>query len=226
MNILIGISSCKPYEEQGYNDHLRNTWLPDATRLGIDYKFFVGHNAEPKEDVIKVNAGDTYWDLGWKCQEKFRWALDKGYDFVFSADCDTYVCPEKLLTCGFEPFDYYGDFYHEDPRQPWPHGSNGMFCQAGPGFFVNRKSMELFVAEYKEGLCDNLIGEILKRNKVKIGDAGWRRFTTHLTTSDIGPRKNNDVVTCHLSTVRPDNDINFWHKNKLHEKLYAEWINS
>lgn len=224
VRLLIAINSCGGYEKDGFTTDLRETWLPDATKAGIDYKFFVGHNADAKDDVIKVDAGDTYEDLGWKSVEKFRWALNHGYDYAFGADCDTYICPERLLTCGFEQFDYYGDFFHEDLRQTYPHASNGMFCQAGPGFFMSRKAMERFIAEYREGVSDNLIGEIMKRHSdIKIGDGSWKRFTTCLFPDDPGPRKYNDIITCHLSTVRPDGDHNYWHKKRLHYKLYDEW---
>jgi len=227
MAVLIAINSCKKYEDEGFSQHLRNTWLKNAKQFGFDYRFFVGRGADESEDVVKVNAGDSYYELGEKSVEKFRWALDKGYDFVFGADCDTAMCLEKLKTCGYEQFDYYGDFYHKHPEQPYHHASYGMFCQAGPGFFMSRKAMEYFVREYKEGLSDNLMGDICRAHSdVKIGDGSWERFATNLHPHSPGPRINNNVITVHLSMVRPDNDINYWHKKNMHEKLYAEWLAS
>jgi hypothetical protein len=99
--ILIAINSCKQYEEQGFSQHLRDTWLKGAEVNGFDYKFFVGHNASEGLDVVKVNAGDGYFDLGQKSVEKFRYALSLGYEFVFGADCDTAMCLERLKACNF-----------------------------------------------------------------------------------------------------------------------------
>jgi len=222
--ILIAINSCKQYEDDGFSQHLRDTWLRDAKTYGFDYKFFVGRGAQENEDVVAVDAGDSYLELGSKSVEKFKYAVRQNYSFVFGADCDTAMCMERLATCGFDAFDYYGDFYHQNPRQPWPHGSYGKFCQAGPGFFMSRKAMQYFIQDYKEGLSDNLMGDICRSHSdVKIGDGGWERFSTPLFVDDHGPRRSNAIITAHLSTIQPNSDHDFWHKGRVHERMYQEW---
>ena len=52
MKLLIAVMSCEAYEVKGNNDALRSTWLPEACKLGIDYKFFHGTGAQNKEDVV------------------------------------------------------------------------------------------------------------------------------------------------------------------------------
>ena len=233
MKILVGITSCEEYEKNGENQAMRETCLQDALRLGIDYKFFHGREATPKDDVVIVDWYDGYNALVGKTIEKFKWILERPYEFVFCADCDTYFCAERLLTCGFEQYDYYGDFFHADVRQPWPHSSHGMFCQAGPGFFLSRKAVEYALPKMIDWLPQSNgsdfvspLGRFIKENpSLKIGDD--RRFTTMLAPEDIGPRKYNQIITAHLSTISENKKKPHGpYKPKYMYKKYQEWKDS
>ena len=115
--LLIAISSCQSYEDAGLNQPLRDTWLSDAVKQGIDYKFFHGSGSRYKEDVVIVNRNDQYYDLTSKTKEKLHWAMLQGYDYVFACFPDTYACPERLLSCGFENHDYMGTHVPPSRRQ-------------------------------------------------------------------------------------------------------------
>lgn len=185
--ILISISSCESFERNGLNQTLRDTWLPEAVNLGIDYKFFHGRGSTPKSDVVVLPVVDQLYGLTEKAKEKARWAVESGYDFVFSCFPDTYTRPERLLTCGFERFDYIGNVYQFPDSAP--------FCQGGPGYFLSKKACALIFNNPLNYLNDDCfigdtlnVGEILRSNH-----AGFTAFGP-------GPLRSNSSITNHLST--------------------------
>ena len=94
MKLLIGIGSCEAYELKGNNDAMRETWLADASSLGIDYKFFHGEGSSKKEDVVNIPCDDSYQGLMQKDWWMYTWAISQGYDFVYRCDHDSYCRPE------------------------------------------------------------------------------------------------------------------------------------
>src|SRR5579885_2679274 len=70
MKILISISSCEIFEKSGLNDPLRETWLPDAVKLGMDYKFFHGAGSTEKEDVVVLPVDDSLGGLTEKAKAR------------------------------------------------------------------------------------------------------------------------------------------------------------
>jgi hypothetical protein len=188
MRLLVAISSCQAYENSGLNAPLRETWLKDLTRLGIDYKFFHGRGATPKDDVVLVDCDDGYWDLTSKTKLKIKWSLDNGYDYVFMCFPDTYVCASRLLTSGFEQFDYFGCVHQ--------HPGGSPYCQGGPGYFLSRKACE--VLDKKESNYPNedcWVGDQLHNNyEIHRGDSKAFSYC------GPGPLKTNHTITNHLST--------------------------
>lgn len=49
---LIAISSCQLYEDKGWHDAARQTWLTEAKALGFDYKFFLGEELKKKTTLL------------------------------------------------------------------------------------------------------------------------------------------------------------------------------
>lgn len=184
---LIAISSCQYFENAGLNQCLRDTWLPDAVALDMDYKFFHGIGAAERDDVVVVPVDDGLGGLAEKAKAKARWALDQGYDFMFSCFPDTYVCPERLALCGYEKFDYFGNVYQ--------HPGGGPFCQGGPGYMLSRKACE-FIADCPHSYLndDCFIGDVLNREDILRGDC--REFAY----VGPGPLRTNGTITNHLST--------------------------
>ena len=187
MRTLIAISSCEAFETSGLNSPMRGTWLPEAVRLGMDYKFFHGSGAIPKDDVIVLPVVDELYGLTEKAKAKLRWAVEQGYDYVFSCFPDTYVCPERLLACGFENFDYTGNVFTFPGSAP--------FCQGGPGYFISRRACEVVYTSQRSYLNDDtFIGDEL--HAVGIRPLDHRGFTAF----GPGPLRTNDSITNHLST--------------------------
>lgn len=221
MKLLIAISSCYDFEKNGNNQVLRETWLPDAP----DYKFFfgTGQGAEvaelPPDAVLLPDVEDDYGHLSAKTQHSLRWAAERDYDFVFRCFPDTYCRPERLLACGFEAHDYYGDFRGE-------HCGPDNYPSGGPGYVLSRKAFELLldapidgvhrVSHYAEDLW---VGQILNRHR----DIGLKycddpRFVNHGTKGD-GPRLTNEVISTHLSC--PDR----YYPDRMRQKHF-EWLAS
>ena len=185
--LLISISSCQYFEDHGLNQPLRDTWIPEANRLGIDYKFFHGEGAIPKNDVVVLPVVDALYGLTEKAKAKAQWAYDSGYEYVFSCFPDTYIRPERLLMCGFEGADYMGNVYQFPDSAP--------FCQGGPGYFLSRKMCEAVFNHPLSYLNDDcFIGDVLNRAGVnRVHHSGFKAFGP-------GPLRCNDTITNHLST--------------------------
>jgi hypothetical protein len=195
LKILIAISGCDVYERSGFQQPMRETWLKDAKALGIDYKFFHGRGSVGTGDTILVDCDDAYFDLTSKTKLKCRWAVDHGYDFVFCAFPDTYACAERLTTCGFENFDYFGDLlYH----------ANGYYCQGGQGYFLSKRACA-YVTDHPSNYPneDCYVGDLMRENPtMRCGDS---RFFFYAGLSPTGgPLKTNKIVACHLSTDAPN----------------------
>lgn len=140
MKTLIALSTCHQYERDVSNDAVRETWLSKPLPAGFDYKMFVGSGTGKIEaDTIGLDCPDDYENLTWKLLAKLRWALEHGYDYVFSCFPDTYVVPERLASCGYENFDFMGHFLQVERKRPWAT------LRGGCGFFLSRAAMELVI---------------------------------------------------------------------------------
>jgi hypothetical protein len=185
--ILISISSCQAYEDAGLNQPLRDTWLPDAVKLGMDYRFFHGLGATPKDDIVVLPVHDGLGGLTEKAKFKARWACENDYDYVFSCFPDLYARAERLLATGFGLCDYLGNVYQHPKGPP--------FCQGGPGYFLSRKACETIARDTTSYLNDDCwVADVLLRNGVSPTDC--RDFTY----CGPGPLRGNTSATNHLST--------------------------
>jgi hypothetical protein len=187
MKLLVAISSCEQYERDGLNDPLRETWLKDAIALGIDYKFFHGTGSTEKEDVIVLPVDDSMGGLTEKAKAKLKWAVENGYDYVFSCFPDTYACPARFFSSDYAKYDYYGRIHQ--------HAGGPPYCQGGPGYFLSLKACEAIYTNPTSYLNDDCwIGDVLNRPEIKRGDS--RDFTY----VGPGPLVSNTSITNHLST--------------------------
>ena len=224
---MIAISSCFDWEKNGNNQVLRDTWLP-SNFIGLDYRFFVGHgqgaeSAEklPADLAFLPDVEDDYGHLSTKTQASLRWALERDYDFVFRCFPDTYCRPERLVSCGFEAYDYYGDFRGE-------HCGPDNYPSGGPGYWTSRRVNELLVDAPITGVWRDDItpyaedlwgGKILARHR----NIGLRYFDNpnfiNRGTQGAGPMKNNSIISTHLSC--PDR----YYPERMQHK-HAEWMAS
>jgi hypothetical protein len=221
MKLLVAVSSCQSFEENGSNQTIRDCWLNECSANGLDYKFFHGHGAEPKDDVVLVDCPDDYGHLTFKTRENRRWALANGYDFVFQCFPDTYCRPERLVCCGFQDFDYFGDFRSE-------HASPDNYPSGGCGYWTSRRVNELLldapitgvwrddITPYAEDLW---IGKILARYAAR----GLKYFDNpnfiNRGTRGDGPLKSNTIISTHLSC--PDR----YYPERMWEK-HSQWLRS
>ena len=171
MRVLIAISSLKQYEDN--HQAMRMTWLGDAIKAGMDYRFFLS-------DTISMTD---------KLKQKMNFALKQCfYDYMFSCFPDTYACPERLLLSGFESFDYFGSVFKYD------NPGSTLYCHGGAGYFLSRKAMEIAANNPTSYLNDDCwLGDVLSREDVSLG------HTEDFRQHEGSPLRSNNVVTSHLS---------------------------
>ena len=60
----------------------------------------------PKDDEVLLPVPDDYAHLTYKAREVLRWAIQRGYDFIFMCCPDTCINLERLMASGFQRHDY------------------------------------------------------------------------------------------------------------------------
>jgi hypothetical protein len=115
---------------------VRETWLKDYL---MDYRFYVGKgNIEVLDDVIELDCEDDYANLHIKQGLALKYALDNfEFDYVFNCDDNTYVVVDRLLSSGYENYDYMGF--------PCELG-NVKYAQGASGYFISKRAIEAFAS--------------------------------------------------------------------------------
>jgi hypothetical protein len=215
MKCLIAISTCYDFEKNGNNNALRATWLPDVKLFpGLDYKFFFGFGQGaatatlPEDSILLPDVLDDYGNLTYKTRGSLQWAHAEGYDFVFRCFPDTYVRVARLMACGYDTFDYYGDFRGDPSTNEVTHQRAQNYASGGPGYWLSRRAVELLIdapvlGVWRDELTpyveDLWVGNILGRHlelKLRYFDDTCRFINRG---SHFWPSKRNDVITSHLS---------------------------
>lgn len=186
--LLIAVESCWKDRNAGCHEAIRRSWGQIAVDAGIDVRFFIGGN-EPNDlaaDEIWLNVPDGYYDLPHKTRAIAQWFLDHDYAHLFKADTDTFIVPDRLLTSGFEQFDYYGS------------SVDSTYYHGGIGYFISRKSAEILAARDvgSETAEDRWVGHTLV-DKVQKQDAAERLFryaSWHYPTGMYGTKKTGDGI--------------------------------
>lgn len=203
---LIAISSCQEYEDRGWHEAMRQTWLPEAQELGMDYKFFFGRGSKQKDDVVIIDCHDGYFDLTNKLKGKLKWASFQDYDYVFACLADCYAAADRLQHSGYEKYDYFGDIYC--------HPSGIPYVQGGPGMFLSRRAIEILNkanSSYPNEDC--WVGDQLINKDLIVKDSKDFVWCGH--SPGFGPSPTNTHITAHLSNAeggyRPEL---MWEKHK------------
>lgn len=152
--MLLAILSC--HERPEYRQAQRETWL--RSLRGLDYRFFLGRgNSHDHADEVVLDVPDDYDSLVFKLQATVAWAYQRGFDFIFKCDDDTYIRPERLLTSGFENHDYTGYCYRTQ-----------FHAIGGPGYWLSLKSMRVLL-QYPvvQGPEDIWVYETLRANGIE-----------------------------------------------------------
>jgi len=177
--LIICVKSCLRDLDLGYHSVIRSTWGAEAKRSGIAVKFFVGAERDGrtsrvyKSDEVAVDTADDYNSLPSKTRAICQWAYGKNIDSVFLCDCDTYVNVSRLLTCGYQRYDYVGKIsrpigetfpYDAVSREGlvtsipdcWP------WCSGGYGYFLSRNAVALIADTFPQGWAEDLwVGSVL-----------------------------------------------------------------
>jgi hypothetical protein len=216
VQVLIAIFSCNFYEQNGFDQAVRDTWLKDVPAVpGFDYQFFVGRGDYAlRSDVTRLDVDDSLAGLSHKAMEIRRWALDAGYDYVFQSASDTYVRPERLKHSGFELHDYAG----------FPIANEGCpdiiehfdLCGGGGGYWTSRRACEKIVAAaIDDAVEDRWIGRVMKDSGIVLfPDARYNYLPSP------SPLKSNDIFTCHLSEGTGN-----YSPQRMHE-THEAWLKS
>jgi len=207
MKLGIGILSCAKYADR--QQACRETWMGNASTADIRCRFFVGRDANPQPDTIRVECGDDYWAMVCKVRAMFQHALDNGYDYLFKCDDDTFVHVERLV--GLVESGEVGDYRGYDIGE-----SQNMlsYASGGAGYLVSRRAMETVLASkfepftYTEKNEDVYVGIALREADIHV--VHDRRFRPNAKTT---PSHCNDIITGHY--VTPER------MRELHRELYG-----
>jgi hypothetical protein len=211
--ILIAIPACHRYDygklEHGISrqtkDRLavqRSTWLKDAPAFStyVNYRFFYGHGAQrsPEKDEVFLDCPDDYPNLPHKMQAIYRWALAKGYDYIFKCDDDTFVYLDRLMASGFEEYDYCGYILESD--EAW---SNGRYISGGPGYWLSKKAMQILAEAVVDHWAEDLwTGRVLTKSGIRPHrDPRYLPgFGKHYVDLDALP-KDHSYISFHACTL-------------------------
>lgn len=209
MKILIAISSCERYEAN--HQSMRDTWLREAVSLGMDYRFFVEKGAKEKDDVVITENED--WAMTCRLKAKVRWAFSRDYDYIFSCFPDTYARPDRLLSSGFEKFDYLGNVFKHSSQGATP------YCHGGAGYFIGRRAMECVLEEESSYLNDDCwLGDVLYRKGISRGHSeDFKQYAG-------SPVKDNTIITSHLSHA--SNSLGVPYEAKFMYEEHKKWVDS
>jgi hypothetical protein len=109
----------------------RDTWIKDFLPFkSVTCKFFYGKPEEgyprqPLSDEVFLDVPDGYGSLIEKSVAVCKWATERGYEYVFKADTDTWVYAERLL---IEMMENSGDYLG------YRHAN---VCSGGPGYILS-----------------------------------------------------------------------------------------
>ena len=189
MKRLIAVASCRrrayrdfmsaQYHKNGpnpYPDWIKATWMQDCSDL-VDARIFYGGvygGTEPQDRLTEVSlpCGDSYHELYEKVREIFRWALARGYDYVFKCDDDCFIRVDRLLA-HFKPCAYRGTPVF---------GDNATYA-AGFGYWIGARAMRIVVDSPlpPEGIReyeDRAVGWTLRQAGIEVEDVSPEEFVS------------------------------------------------
>ena len=181
MNPIILIAAYQGYKARGDQDACRATYLKEWGHL-IPHMFVYDRDYKDAcaPDEIIVDAPTGFMECVFKTHLGVQWALEHGYDHVFSVPTDCYILVPRLLASGYGPLSYTG--FQAD------EGHIG----GGSGYWLDGRSMEI-VADAKPVLDyeDRWVGSVLRAAGVTpVHDSRYQ---------SIEQPYRQDWITMHLS---------------------------
>jgi hypothetical protein len=192
MKILIAVVQCT-----------RDLWRIPAHREmlaghGADVRFFYGNQKAGALDVVRsdeieLETDDAYYALTKKVCGIFEWALQRGYDFVFKVDSDTWLDVPKLLTAGFEAHDWVGLMGDKGAS-----GGVGHCTSGGVGIWLSRHAMETFLRHYPTMPGGKMHYFDDWALSLTLADAGLKPVNSDLLWNfDLGPADKETLISWH-----------------------------
>lgn len=198
---------------------VRDTWAKDLAPYNtVDLRFFYGRCndesgnpwREPAADEVFLDVLDDYEHLPHKTQAICRWAVDKGYDYVFKCDSDTAVYVDRLVAelLG-RPFEYAG----------FVNSVNE--CSGGPGYFLSLRAAQLVgnSGNPETWAEDKHTAAVLSRVNIYPMSLHGHipGFSDHWYWKDGFDGSKLDDLTVAVHAVRPD-DMRKWYVHKNVQK--------
>ena len=194
VNLLIAVKSCWPDMLNGFHDIIRSTWGRDVK---CDLRFFVGTPPQSRiiqNDEIVLDVPDGYHDLPYKTREILRRSRNLWYDFTLICDTDSYINYNKLMSSGFENYDYFGvnskplgqtfDYTAVDRDGRGHHIKNCYpWMSGGYGYIVSRKAAEFIVKAEpniwaEDMFVGNTLGPLGAKGEIKIANMDKENLPT------------------------------------------------
>ena len=204
MKPIILIAAWQGYKARGDQDACRETYLKEWGHL-IPHRFVYDREYDGldwKDDEIIVDAPTGFMECVFKTHLGVKWALEEGYDYVFSVPTDCYIVIPRLLASGYEKFDYPG---YQVPGEGHIGG--------GSGYWLSKRAM-LIVANSEPELDyeDRWVGNALRTYDI-LGVHDPRYWSSEQTRVD-------GAITAHLSHATGIYNPRWM--VTLHEKFMAE----
>ena len=136
---------------------------------------------EPQADEVMLPVPDDYFHLVHKVRAMHRWLQSRvgGYDFVYKCDTDTYVSIARLLSSGFQNYDFSGG----------PAGPG--FVAGGGGYWLSRRAYNITAQEPITNWAEDCwVSQKLSAHGITPH--------TDVRYSDNPVTLNNDLISTHL----------------------------
>lgn len=192
-DLIIGIETCNKYTYRA--KAIRQTWLKDCYKFGVNSYFFIGRPGKPAEtigDTIYLDCGDGYLDLPHKTIAFIEYIYKHfDFDYIFKCDDDTYIDVKTLLSLPYARYEYFGwpilspaldrkwHFKHVELhlRQNYKGKLKGQWMDGGQGYFLSLRAVEVIIDNYKKYIGlelyeDKLVGDIMTINNMARGSTG------------------------------------------------------
>jgi hypothetical protein len=209
MKVLIAVQTCA-----------RDRWRTPAHREmlcghGADVRFFLGRgNENPEADEIVFDVGDDWENLPGKVRGALQWALDRGYEYIFKCDSDTFVDVPKLLASGFEQHQYCGLMGDEGAGKGIAHCPSG-----GVGWWLSARAAKAFLDHWPKYSAEHggpyhqyedwALAIVLNDHVERTGDTSLIphhdiRYWNPALEWKFGKRELKDCITWHFWNGKPD----------------------
>jgi len=247
MKILILILSCVQHELNGYNQALRDTWLPEATRLGMDYKFFIGDGQASEEDETLVletfkNSG-VYTQKDLKDPDLLTMPFKEDHVILVDTPDDYPRIVYKFRNACRWAFQQSYDYIFEIPTDVFAvplrlrlsdfgkhdylgsalgaSGETRNFVSGGSMWLSRRALGFLINAPITHWTTDQWVGEVMRKNGIKLTH-DFRYTSLDLPWDSPGeyrepPRPNNHIIATHIANTPRIYDP------KVMYELHEEW---